>query len=87
MEWRLLLLELSASSSLTLPRHRALEVMLVFRLDISVNERARLPSAREERCLRPGKGGRGGRRVGRQGVAPFCLCCTGAAGGNDGEHK
>lgn len=84
MEWRLLLLELSTSSSPTLPLHRALEVMLVFRLDISVNERARLPSAREERRSRLGKGGGGGRRVGRQGVTAFCLCC---AGGNDGEHR
>lgn len=24
---------------------------------------------------------------GREGHAAFCLCCSGAAGGNDGEHN
>ena len=28
-----------------------------------------------------------GRRAGLGAHAAFCLCCSGAAGGNDGEHN
>lgn len=67
MEWRLLLLELSTSSSLTLPLHRALEVMLVFRLDIYMlmNERGSPRPGRSIVYVWEREAGEGGGWVGR----------------------